>query len=183
MHRYHHHSELHPHPGQAPHPTEGEGCGCHQRPHHERHVAPVLCGDHDRPPRRERCSCGCHDEPRPETRCTCGCHREPRPETRCTCGCHRGPHSDQRGVADGRPRHVGFRRRLFTREEKIARLLHYLDALYAEAEAVEERLSALGLDLEALDDDDVDDEDMGHEDVNDVAPEALDDDTGPGDAS
>jgi hypothetical protein len=134
MHQYHHHHEFHQHPSEGAHDEHTAGpCGCHDEPHHER---------------REECCCQSepHQEFRPEFRPLgvpgsgphgdCGCRQEPPREGPCAPRPHGGP--------------TAFRRRFFTREEKIARLLNYLDALYAEAEAVEERLAGLGVDLDDL---------------------------------
>jgi hypothetical protein len=58
---------------------------------------------------------------------------------------HKHPHRDAHriGGGEGRPTHTGFRRRFFSREERIAGLTRYLDDLRAEAQAVEEKLARL----------------------------------------
>jgi hypothetical protein len=58
---------------------------------------------------------------------------------------HHRPHADARraGRGEGRPSRATFRRRFFSREERIAGLERYLNDLRAEAQAVEEKLARL----------------------------------------
>ena len=61
---------------------------------------------------------------------------------------HRGHHRPHGGVrrgerGEGRPSRAAFRRRFFSREERIAGLQQYLNDLRAEAQAVEEKLARL----------------------------------------
>ncbi len=58
---------------------------------------------------------------------------------------HKHPHRGARRSARGKGRSVnaGFRRRFFSREERIAGLEGYLNDLRAEAQAVEEKLARL----------------------------------------
>jgi hypothetical protein len=55
------------------------------------------------------------------------------------------PHGDVRraGRSEGRPTRATFRRRFFSRDERIAGLEQYLNDLRAEAQAVEEKLVRL----------------------------------------
>lgn len=115
------HEEKH-HAGQ-------EGCECS---HPGDRDAEGACGCHE----EETCTCGCHTH---HNHCTCGCHTH---HSRCTCGCH-GHHQP---VCSCGCHHEGspvFRRRFATREERIARLQEYLDALRQEAQAVEEHIAAI----------------------------------------
>jgi hypothetical protein len=66
------------------------------------------------------------------------------------CGGHhggwhgRGHHGGHRhGGRCGCGQHHGFRRRFWTKEERIAWLEHYLENLQAEAQAVEEKLAKM----------------------------------------
>lgn len=58
---------------------------------------------------------------------------------------HHRPHGDARRAArgKGRPSRATFRRRFFTREERVSGLEQYLHDLRAEAQAVEEKLARL----------------------------------------
>ena len=58
---------------------------------------------------------------------------------------HKHPHRDAHhvGRGEGRPSRATFRRRFFSREERIAGLEQYLNDLRAEAHAVEEKLARL----------------------------------------
>ena len=58
---------------------------------------------------------------------------------------HHRPHGDARraGRGEGRSARAAFRRRFFSREERIAGLEQYLNDLRAEAQAVEEKLARL----------------------------------------
>jgi hypothetical protein len=58
---------------------------------------------------------------------------------------HHRPRGDARRAdrGKGRPSRATFRRRFFTREERIAGLEQYLNELRAEAQAVEEKLARL----------------------------------------
>ncbi|MBI4216946.1 MAG: hypothetical protein HY687_06115 [Chloroflexi bacterium] len=61
-------------------------------------------------------------------------------------GGHHGGHhhrAESGGPGPGFPWGRGFRRRFFTREERLARLEEYLEGLRAEAKAVEERIAAI----------------------------------------
>jgi hypothetical protein len=67
-------------------------------------------------------------------------HRHKHPHRR-----HHRPHGDARrvGRGEGRPSRAAFRRRFFSREERVAGLEQYLNDLRAEAQAVEEKLAQL----------------------------------------
>ena len=67
------------------------------------------------------CACGGHS----------GCHGGP-----CACGGHMGYGMSRAGQRR-------FRRRFMTRDERIARLERYLEALEAEAQAVREMIAGL----------------------------------------
>lgn len=109
-----------------------EGCGCAEQRHHGQEGGHCGC-ERPRDSHGPSCTCGCHEnEP-----CTCGCH-SPKHQGGCTCSCH--DHDEQACHCGGR--HV-FRRRFITREERIARLQAYLDALRQEAQAVEEHIAAI----------------------------------------
>jgi hypothetical protein len=81
----------------------------------------------------------------------------------CRCGCHQGPGSESG---------FGFTRRFVSRAERIEALLDYLDALESEAEAVEELLEDMGVDLDALYEACCEDDDDEDEDEEAVAPAA-----------
>ncbi len=68
-------------------------------------------------------------------------HRAGPDAARCGCGCHEhGRH----GAGHGQGCHTGgFRRMFVTRQERIAWLQQYLEALEAEAQAVRERIEDL----------------------------------------
>lgn len=92
-----------------------EGCGCGRHEQEEQR------------PQHEGCGCGEHHQAQ-ERAHACGCHGQG--QRACECGQHHGMG-------------MGFRRRFVTREERIAHLQAYLDALRLEAQGVEEHIEAL----------------------------------------
>lgn len=104
-----------------------ERCGCgHERRHHPEQ-GERRGHEHRHETSAPAFTCGCRDTLRGQ--CACGCHDHSRHV--CNCGRHH----------EGR-RHA-FRRHFVTREERIARLQQYLDALRKEAQAVEEHIAAI----------------------------------------